>query len=378
VEQDSIRYAQANNPATTFVTSVNRVWHDDNKNFVLDCDPVNPVANRECDGWQDLSFGTTRQSTFYDPAILNGWGVRPSNWEFSGGIQQQLMPRLSLNFSYFRRVGANFNVQDNELVSASDFTQYSVTVPNDNRLSSPGGTLSGIYDLNLNKVGQVRNVIKSAAAFGNQLAHWDGYDFTLDARLRNGLTLQGGVSSGNSMSDNCEIVKQVPESLQAAVPVGVMNSVATGTVGGGAWTPLQYCHQETGYLPSYKGSASYVLPYGVRISGVMQSSPGPMIGANNTYVGILPSLGRAFAQGISTVNLIEPGKQYGDRLNQIDLRFTKIFTVGRGKFEGSVDLYNAFNSDAVLTQQNTFGAAWTRPLSVIQPRFVKFNVRWDF
>jgi hypothetical protein len=380
VEQDSIRYALANHPATTFVTSVNRVWIDSNTNFVPDCDLLNPAINNECQGWQDLNFGTTRQSTFYDPAILNGWGVRPWNWEFSGGIQHELLPRLSLNFSYFRRIGGNFNVADNELVSASDFTQYSVTIPNDSRLPNPGSTLNGVYDLNLNKVGQVRTVIKDAAIFGEQFAHWDGFDFTLDARLRNGLTLAGGVSSGNTMSDNCAVVANVPEALQApfVFPAGVANPVVTGTVAGNAWTPAQYCHQETGYLPQYKGSASYFLPYGIRISGVLQSIPGPMIGANNTYVVPPASLGRAFAQGVSTINLIEPGTQYGDRLNQIDLRFAKIFNVGSGKFEASIDLYNAFNSDAILAQQNTFGAAWTRPLSVIQPRFVKFNARWDF
>ena len=44
----------------------------------------------------------------------------------------------------------------------------------------------------------------------------------------------------------------------------------------------------------------------------------------------------------------------------------------------NVDLFNAFNSDAILVQNNTFGAAWQRPLTVIQPRFVKVAARWDF
>jgi hypothetical protein len=293
VEQDSIRYALANHPATTFVTSVNRVWTDANSNFVPECDLLNPAANGECQGWQDLNFGTTRQSTFYDPAILDGWGVRPSNWEFSAGVQHEIVPRLSASFGYFRRIGGNFNVVDNELVTPADFTEYSVPIPNDPRLPGAGGTLGGIYDLNLNRVGLVRNVIKDAANFGKQLAHWNGFDVTIDARLRNGLTVQGGVSSGNSMTDNCEVVGQVPEMLQAgAAPAGVATFVATGTVGGGAWTPRQYCHQETGFLAQYKGSASYLLPYAVRIGAVLQSIPGPMIGANNTYVGTVPSLGR--------------------------------------------------------------------------------------
>jgi hypothetical protein len=68
----------------------------------------------------------------------------------------------------------------------------------------------------------------------------------------------------------------------------------------------------------------------------------------------------------------------GDRLNQIDLRFTKLVNVGVGRVDFNVDIYNALNSDAILTQQNAYGTAWTRPLTVIQPRFVKFSARWDF
>ena len=45
---------------------------------------------------------------------MNGWGVRPYNWEFSAGIQQEIAPRLSASFGYFSRVYGNFMVTDNE------------------------------------------------------------------------------------------------------------------------------------------------------------------------------------------------------------------------------------------------------------------------
>ena len=48
--------------------------------------------------------------------------------------------------------------------------------------------------------------------------------------------------------------------------------------------------------------------------------------------------------------MIEPASAYGDRLNQIDLRFTKIVNVGNGRIDFNVDLYNAFNSDAVIAR----------------------------
>ena len=117
VEQDSIRYAAANNPANTLVTQVSRTWNDTNNNFTPDCDLLNPQPNGECLVWQDLGFGSSRVTTFYDPRMLEGWGVRGYNWEFSGGVQHEIIPRLSASVGYFRRIYGNFNLQDNEALS---------------------------------------------------------------------------------------------------------------------------------------------------------------------------------------------------------------------------------------------------------------------
>jgi hypothetical protein len=360
VEQDSIRYAGLNNPANTVDTSTARQWEDADRDLVVDCDLLNRAAqdNRAaggdfCGPWLTPNFGNTRPSTTYDRSIMEGWGVRPWNWEFSAGIQHEIIPRLSASLGYFRRVAGNFHITDNELVGPENYTPFSVVVPTDSRLPNSGQTISGLFDPN--GVLPVRNVVKNAKEFGKQLQHWDGFDITLDARLQNGLMLQGGVSTGQDMTDNCDVAPKVDNPSD------------------------RFCHFESGYLAQYKAIASYTLPYAVRISGSLQSLPGPQIAANNVYAGVIPSLGRAPTGGQTTVNLVEPGTLYGDRLNQVDLRFTKILrTGGRARLDLNVDIYNAFNSDAILTQQNAFGAAWQLPLSVIQPRFVKFSARWDF
>jgi hypothetical protein len=374
VQQESIGIARLNNPANTVSTTTNRAWEDDDNDFFPDCDLANGTAQGTaraggpadgidfCGPWLNANFGSAVPGTRYDTGIMQGWGARPYNWEFSVGVQQEILPRMSLSVGYFRRINGNFWATDNEALGGSDFTQYSVTVPTDNRLpGNGGGTLGGLFDPNSNPPS--RNVVKKADTFGKQLAHWDGVDVTLDARLRNGLLLQGGVSTGKTMTDNCDIVDDAPEILGA-------QSAA-------------FCHFESAFLPQYKGLASYTLPwYGIRVSGTFQSLPGPQLAANNIYNNAnraaLTTLARPFTLAQANVNIIEPGTVYGDRLNWIDLRLTKIVNVGRGRVDLNVDFYNAFNSDAVIAENSAFGQFWRRPLTVHQPRFVKFAARWDF
>ena len=361
VQQESIAFARANNPANTVSTTTQRVWTDSDNDFFPDCDLTIAAANGECGGYLNPNFGISIPGTRYDRAIMEGWGNRPYNWEFSVGLQQEVLPRISVSLGYFRRLYGNFQVTDNEALATSDFTQYSATAPTDSRLPNSGQAVTGLFDPNINPA--ARNVVKNADNFGKQLSHWDGVDFSVDARLRNGLFLQGGVSTGTTMTDNCGIIDDAPEIL-----------------GGQS---ASFCHFESPFLAQYKGLASYTLPwYGIRISGTLQSLPGPQIAANNIFNNTnrttSTTLSRPFTLAQQNVNLIYPGTLYGDRLNQIDLRLTKIVNVGRGRVDLNVDFYNAFNSDAVVAENFTFGPAWRRPLTVIQPRFVKFAARWDF
>ena len=373
VQQDSIGTASANNPAATIQTQTARNWTDGNGDRTPNCDLLNPnpqgaadaataIATGQdfCGPWLTPAFGTGVPGTVYDKAILDGWGVRPYNWEFSASVQQEVAPRVSVSFGYFRRINGNFQITDNEALTAANFTRFSVVMPANGtsqfQLPNVGEVVDGYYDVN--GVVTAKNVVKDASKLGKQIDHWDGFDLTGDVRFTNGLRLQGGLSTGKTTTDNCDIVDDAPELL--------LGNSAT------------FCHQESPFLAQYKALASYSLPYGVRVSGTYQSIPGPNVLANAS-VGILQTtLGRPFTSAATTLAVLKPQTEFGDRLNQFDLRFTKIVSVGYGKLDLNVDMYNAFNSDAVLTQNNAFGASWWRPTTVIQPRFFKFSARWDF
>ena len=269
VQQESIAIARANNPANTVATTTQSRVDRQRQRLLSRLRPdqsAPPTANAVAQPELRTSAAPFRGPR-YDRSIMEGWGVRPYNWEFSAGVQQELLPRVSLSFGYFRRINGNFQITDNEALSRTDFTRVLGDRADDDharwQLPNAGGTVTGLFDPNINI--PARNVVKDASVYGKQLSHWDGVDLNVDARLRNGLFLQGGVSTGKTMTDNCDIVDDAPEIL-------------------GARSRRSFCHFETPFLPQYKALASYTLPwYGIRVAGTWQSLVPLQVAANNIY-----------------------------------------------------------------------------------------------
>ncbi len=355
------------NPITTVITTTTRAWTDANQNYIPDCDLANTAAqdNRAAGGdfcaqMANTNFGKAVPGATFDPDALRGWGRRNYNWEFSAGVQQRLAPRISADISYFRRWYGNFIVTDNRVTQPSDFDTYSVTAPSDSKLPNGGGyAVSGLYDLNPGRFGlPAQNYVTLSDAFGKQIEHWNGVDASLSVRLQNGVLFQGGISSGRTSTDNCDVVDKLDNP-----------------------SPL-YCHVDTAFLTQVKALGSYVVPViGLQVSATLQSIPGPEIAANYvaSNASIVPSLGRNLSGNAAnaTVNLVAPGTMYGDRLNQVDLRFGKVVPYGRSRMTFSLDLYNALNTNPVVAQNNNF-AAWQRPNSILTARFAKVSAQIDF
>ena len=118
-------------------------------------------------------------------------------------------------------------------------------------------------------------------------------------------------------------------------------------------------------------------------SGVHEKSYSPLSRYNgHTLVSMAPILGRNLSApgGNVTVNLIEPGTAYGDRLNEVDLRVAKIVRIGRTRTNIGFDIYNLLNANPALTYNAAYSAAlpFPRPTGVLTPRFVKLSAQIDF
>ena len=122
----------------------------------------------------------------------------------------------------------------------------------------------------------------------------------------------------------------------------------------------------------------YLLPGDFAVSAVYQDLPGPAVSANYaaTLAQITPSLGRNLAGGASTATapLIEPQTLFEGRTSRLDLRVSKRVAVWSNlRLQLNLDGYNALNSSSILLSNNTFGAQWRRPNTIIDPRIVQFS-----
>ena len=67
-----------------------------------------------------------------------------------------------------------------------------------------------------------------------------------------------------------------------------------------------------------------------------------------------------------------------DRLNQIDLRLTKTFRIGRTRLDGNVDLYNLLNASTVLAHVDAIGPRFMVPTQILGARIVDFGIQLNF
>jgi hypothetical protein len=313
----------------------------------------------------NTNFGTVTPGATFDPALITGFGTRPSNWEFTASVQHEILPRISLDVGWFRRIWQNFQVTDNLAVAAGDFDTFDLRALADSRLPNGGGqTLTGLRNLKVASFGRpAQNYNTTDTAFGSQLEQWNGVDVTVNGRLQNGVTFQFGTSTGRTTEDNCEIRAALPELSLT--------------------DPMSRCRTVEPWNTEAKGYATYVIPgIDVQTSATYRNVRGPGISANwtvtNAIIASNSTLGRNLSGGNLTVNLLEPNSMYGPRRNELDLRFGKVLRFGRARSVVSLDIFNALNNDAILGYNNTLNATWPTPTSILNARLMKVSVNFDF
>jgi hypothetical protein len=330
------------NPAVTFQQTTARGWTDGNRNFIPDCDLMNPAAQDNlasggdsCGVWNNSNFGNPFVTTRVNPDVQQGWGVRNYDWQFGVAVQHEIIPRVAIDVSYNRRWWGNHFFTDNLALGPQDFDRVTIAAPSNPNLPDGGGQ-------------PVTFLTRNART---ALGATDNY-FT-------------------SASDYGDVTQQVAS-----------------------------CAISEDWLTSIRGLVSYTVPrLDVLVSGTFRSTPG-VAPVNNAVASNGNSLaanynvssaivqaqtGRPLVPGLTfqTVNLLPQGHTFPDRLNTLDLRVGKNLRFGRTRTNVAIDLYNLFNSNTGTVYNLTYdpvtnGATWLAPTTVLNARFARFNVTFDF
>lgn len=382
------------NPGFTVVRSVtNRGWTDINNDKVVNCDLLNPALNGECAAatGNNVNFGKLGGATIVNPNILHGWGVRPNDYQTTLTVQHEIIPRLSAELSYTYRTFHGFFVTDdlNRPVAGS-YETYPLTAPSDPRLANGGG-----YPIVVVVPTAAANAIAPKTYLTNETdfgperdSHWNGIDFTLNARLRGGMVASLGTTTGRAVVNNCA----------TATKYNQVNATTNAEAG----PDPRGCNSVDPYQTTVRGLATYTVPkVDILVSATIRSQPPVLLGTTAITSAswqvpnsvILAALGHlppgATATGNTTIPLSDNvNRVYADnRRTQIDMRFAKVVRLGHTRSDVGVDLNNLLNTNYATGYNTTYiyntdnaprPGGWGAPTSIYTPRFVRLNYTLGF
>lgn len=393
VAGQQIAVANAANPVTVLGLTDTRPWTDRDGNGL----PLDANGNIQFDelsaSTSTPTFGRNVSTTTTDPAVLNGWGARGYNWEYTIAAQHQIANGLSVNGGYYRRKFGNQTFTDDLRYDASSYDSFCLTVPTDPQLPGGGGyQVCGVRDLKPAVFAQnlaPNSLIRFASDYGGITDVYQGFDINVEKRFARGAFLRGGVNAQARDFNNCNLIAAGPEAVTTLSPLGAVLAQGTETYPDGS----SQCDRHYSYRPDVKISGAYTLPWDLTLAGTYQFSrgvqtggAGPAVSAAWAVVSAVanPQIGRNWTGVASrTVQLIREGLDYGDyNLNQIDMKLGKRFRMAQTTLRIDFDVYNILNSSWPFAINNNFSTAatsqWRRPTNVLQHRFFKIGGQFSF
>lgn len=343
-----------------------RNWNDANRDgTILNADGT-IQTNEVLGGTSNFGQITSRP----DSGLKRGY-----NWEYSAVVQREIRPRVSATAGFYHRDFYNNQITDNQNLSLSDWTSYTITTPNDSRLPLAGQPIT-MYTLNPNRVGiATDNVITYSTA--NKVTY-NGVEFTVNARGDKYL-LFGGVTTDRRIASSCD-----GDSITNGDPVGSARDNPN---------KLRFCESNAAtsgqpagvFRTAVKASGAYSFPYDIQVSGSFSAIPGPNVSANYTVTSAVAGrsiIGSTTNAATTLINLVQPNTLFLDYQNRLDMRIGKTFRFNGRRVQGFMDIFNVFNAGTVIRVNETYAASgtnlWLTPTGIIDGRYARFGLQMNF
>ena len=334
-----------------FQTSERRTWSDTNGDNIA----------------QDSEIGRSPNANF---GILAGRRPDPDyqreyNTQYSVGVQHEVIRSMSVNAAWYRRTASNLAYSDNQAYSLDDWTPVTV-------ISPLNGEVITAYNLNRAKFGLPQDIIDFNSKDSSTRRNvYTGFEVSTQARLPRRTNLFAGWSADRTVDVSCN--NPDDPNLLRFCDQGALGMPFRHEFKLSGNLPLWYGFEISGSLTSYAGataitttSLSTALQVNWNITPTTRYADGTLVIPNMTN----PSL---------TINLVAPNQQWLPRFNQLDFGTKRSFRFGNGReIQVQLDIFNALNSNVVLTQNQTFGSSLGQPLSILTPRLARVAAQVKF
>lgn len=167
-------------------------------------------------------------------------------------------------------------------------------------------------------------------------------------------------------------LKDWRRSASSTSSLGVLRAILPSTTANWLWRPNQrrLGQGETTFW-NYKLVGRYVFPYDIGVSASYKLQSG-----YNYPRELSVNLPNA---GAETMPAEAFDANRGPNVNIFDIRAEKAFALGRpGSVTVMMDIFNLTNSGVVTNARNRSGSRYAEVISLLDPRIVRFGIRWEF
>jgi carboxypeptidase family protein len=312
-----------------------RTWRDTNSD--------NIAQDNEIGASNNAAFGQAVTTIRPDQDMKREYDL-----EYTASVQHQVRQGLSVTAGYYRRGTYNQRRTQNNGWKPSDYTIVNVVSPLD-------GQILPVYNLNPALRANVDRTDYNSTDSDLRSRTYNGIQVGFNARLA-GANFFGGWTM-DRIIDTCD---------QSQLDMPFLHEIKLA----GSYTLPWYGIQTNVAFQSYTGqplftrwNISPTTRYAADCVGPCR--PGELVVPNLTLASYV-------------LDLVQPGQQYYERQNQLDMGFRKLFRFGRYQISAQADIFNIVNSSYVKNQNITWGSSLGQPLDILQPRTLRLAAQLRF
>ena len=341
---------------------------------------------------EDNEIGTSLRANFGSPAPSSDRIPinlqRQYNDEFTAGVQHQVLPRLAVSATFYKRKIADMWFEDRPHITLSDYSAFDV-----NLVTASNGTTTVAQDINRDPdVAAVINVSQPVTVynltsgeggiFNNGIIDssdtdnetlYTGFEVAFSTRVPGGAILFGSWTAENTLQRWCD----TDDNPNGPTSTGQF-SASDATTGVAASFGGRFCDQTNFNYPlrhEFKLAGNYPLKYGFDFGAVLQSYAGSeRVISWTPLAGLFPG---ARTKSESVV-LNEPGSLFWDRWNQLDINVKKNFRHNNHVLTFQVDVFNVLNANAIRAGTNAVGTSLGQATTIMVGRFPRLAVNYKF